>query len=313
VDPTGRSGFLELGGWDTFTMPEGHRLTSVSVNGIGYTSRLRVTGTVTAPPLIGESYSPYYPCKMMFADPGRGITHHRETWTPEDIAGLIVGVEAVLDGGQPGPTPWYLDGVWIAVETGLCGSVPANSYDFGNRLVGSGTDWSFRIYNAGTGPFSGDVENTGPFQIVSGGGHYELGAGQSRDVVVRYAPQTDGAFEETIGAPCGPTLRGTAVYPATDVPASLVAEGITRVAPQPFVERSSIQLGLSNSGVVRLAIHDVRGRRVRTLASSWLPAGEHRLEWDGRDGAGREVPAGVYFLKLETPSRTWTRTIAKVS
>jgi len=31
-----------------------------------------------------------------------------------------------------------------------------------------------------------------------------------------------------------------------------------------------------------------------------LPAGEHRLRWDGRMASGRVAPDGVYFLDVET-------------
>jgi flagellar hook assembly protein FlgD len=44
---------------------------------------------------------------------------------------------------------------------------------------------------------------------------------------------------------------------------------------------------------------DLAGRRVRTLAScrEFAP-GLNRLEWDGRDSAGRPVPAGVYLMRV---------------
>ncbi len=47
---------------------------------------------------------------------------------------------------------------------------------------------------------------------------------------------------------------------------------------------------------VRVDIYDVRGARVRTLAAGDFPAGRHQLVWDGRDGAGRTRPGGVYFV-----------------
>ena len=44
----------------------------------------------------------------------------------------------------------------------------------------------------------------------------------------------------------------------------------------------------------RIVIHDVAGRRVAALP--WVGA---RVEWDGRDEAGRELPSGAYFYRLE--------------
>jgi len=48
-----------------------------------------------------------------------------------------------------------------------------------------------------------------------------------------------------------------------------------------------------------LAVYDVGGRRVRTLAHGALGAGAHRVEWDGRADDGARVGAGLFFLRLE--------------
>ena len=47
-----------------------------------------------------------------------------------------------------------------------------------------------------------------------------------------------------------------------------------------------------------LSIYSVDGRRIRTLVSGTLPAGEHDARWDGRDRDGRRVAGGVYFYRL---------------
>jgi flagellar hook assembly protein FlgD len=48
-----------------------------------------------------------------------------------------------------------------------------------------------------------------------------------------------------------------------------------------------------------VSVYDVRGMRVATLARRDFPAGSHAIDWDGRDTAGRDVPAGVYFCQLQ--------------
>jgi flagellar hook assembly protein FlgD len=47
-----------------------------------------------------------------------------------------------------------------------------------------------------------------------------------------------------------------------------------------------------------LELFSVDGRRVRSLESGWLAAGDHNAAWDGRDAAGRDVAAGIYFARL---------------
>ena len=60
-------------------------------------------------------------------------------------------------------------------------------------------------------------------------------------------------------------------------------------------------------GRTELAIYGVTGRRVRSLLEEDLPAGTHRAAWDGRDDAGDQVPAGVYFLMMTNAGEILTR------
>jgi flagellar hook assembly protein FlgD len=59
-------------------------------------------------------------------------------------------------------------------------------------------------------------------------------------------------------------------------------------------------------GRARLRIYDVGGRLVRTLVDEWVGSGGHAAGWDGRDAAGRPVPAATYFLELEASRDTET-------
>lgn len=70
------------------------------------------------------------------------------------------------------------------------------------------------------------------------------------------------------------------------------------VAPNPFASSANIALSLSKHGRATLDIFDVRGSRVRTLLNEAIDAPEYTLQWDGRDGSGRQQPSGVYFARL---------------
>ncbi|MCC6653357.1 MAG: hypothetical protein IT348_19555 [Candidatus Eisenbacteria bacterium] len=74
---------------------------------------------------------------------------------------------------------------------------------------------------------------------------------------------------------------------------------------------AALRFGLSSAGRVSLALYDAGGRRVRTLVSGSLEAGEHAIRWDGRDDGGRPVAAGLYFAKLESPGFAATRRIVR--
>jgi hypothetical protein len=75
------------------------------------------------------------------------------------------------------------------------------------------------------------------------------------------------------------------------------------VSPNPFNPRTTLAFALAESGPVRVAIHDARGRLVRELWTGELPAGEQALAWDGRDDRGRDVAAGVYLARLQLHGR----------
>lgn len=71
--------------------------------------------------------------------------------------------------------------------------------------------------------------------------------------------------------------------------------------PNPFNPRTSLQFALPIGGPVELVLCDARGRRVRTLVDSELPAGMHAARWDGRDQQGAVVASGVYRVVLTAP------------
>jgi len=49
---------------------------------------------------------------------------------------------------------------------------------------------------------------------------------------------------------------------------------------------------------VSLKVFDVSGSLVRVLVDENQLKGTYRVKWDGRDGWGQVVPAGVYFYQL---------------
>lgn len=77
------------------------------------------------------------------------------------------------------------------------------------------------------------------------------------------------------------------------------ASGAPLAYPNPFRSGTSIRFALPQSGPLRLAVHDVTGRRVRTLAAGEWAAGAHEMRWDGLDERGAPVSRGTYFVRLE--------------
>ncbi len=101
----------------------------------------------------------------------------------------------------------------------------------------------------------------------------------------------------------GPAYRNVLPAETTDV-GQLDLPGavpvIAGVSPNPFNPLTAIRLELPRSEAVTLAVHDLRGRLVRTVWDGRLPAGGHELVWDGRDARGAAAPSGAYLLRLTT-------------
>lgn len=69
--------------------------------------------------------------------------------------------------------------------------------------------------------------------------------------------------------------------------------------PNPFNSATVIPYRVPAGGArIDLTIHDVGGRRVRSLADGQVHAGHHVARWDGRDGHGRSVASGLYVARL---------------
>ena len=71
------------------------------------------------------------------------------------------------------------------------------------------------------------------------------------------------------------------------------ADGLVlSVYPNPSRDRMTVALSLDAASDVRVAVFDVLGRRVATLAEGRYEAGAHRLAFDAS-----VLPAGVYVIR----------------
>jgi flagellar hook assembly protein FlgD len=57
---------------------------------------------------------------------------------------------------------------------------------------------------------------------------------------------------------------------------------------------------LPDPGNVNIAVYNILGQKVKTLADEYQEAGYKQVNWDGKDDGGREVASGIYFYKIKT-------------
>jgi hypothetical protein len=101
---------------------------------------------------------------------------------------------------------------------------------------------------------------------------------------------------------------------STDAP--VVAAGsvlaLDAASPNPFTGSTRIGFSLPASGLARIDLYDVNGRRVRGLFDGAAGAEHGEVVWDGRNDAGHELGAGVYWARLVSGHGTTSRKITKL-
>jgi spore coat protein A len=83
--------------------------------------------------------------------------------------------------------------------------------------------------------------------------------------------------------------------------------------PNPFGAETRIHYDLPREASIRLAVFDIAGRSVRVLDRSRRPAGAHSVQWDGRDDAGRDMPAGLYLVRLQVEGESVVSKVLRVT
>ena len=86
-------------------------------------------------------------------------------------------------------------------------------------------------------------------------------------------------------------VSGGSVPPVTEL------QGAT---PNPFNPATTIAFTMAQAGQVTLAVHDLAGRKVRSLLDEVRSAGRHEVRWDGIDDLGNSVASGMYFCRMES-------------
>jgi hypothetical protein len=102
--------------------------------------------------------------------------------------------------------------------------------------------------------------------------------------------------------------------PTLDAPGGSAADLPTRVefaAPQPNPARGLTRIAWGvpagrEGAHFEIAVFDLSGRRVRTLASGVARPGRFSASWDLRGAHGEGAAAGVYFLRLQLGAESHT-------
>lgn len=72
--------------------------------------------------------------------------------------------------------------------------------------------------------------------------------------------------------------------------------------PNPFNPSTNIQFELDQTSEIELAIYDVIGNKLSTIASGSYAAGSHSVSWNASN-----FPSGVYLYRLQTATQSFTQ------
>lgn len=81
------------------------------------------------------------------------------------------------------------------------------------------------------------------------------------------------------------------------------------VLPNPATSAVEIVFAVQTEGAGVVSVHDIGGREVCTLARQDFAVGYYMVTFDRRDGAGRPLAPGVYFVRVQLDDLVETRTI----
>lgn len=224
-----------------------------------------------------------------------------------------VGAQVTFDGtnGGAGPALARMDTLVAQADAGQCDLVAKG------RVGTTPRGWRY----AGGGQWQSDLVaepaiTSAQLRALASAGHEltltgvppgsgtRLGVDRDRD------GYRDGDELAAGSDPGNPASTPVNVGVPTLAPAS---PGLAAARPNPFHASTELEFTLARPGPVSLAVHDLLGRRVRTLArGERFDAGTRRIAWDGRGDDGRPVATGVYFVRLETDGRSWTRGVARI-
>jgi photosystem II stability/assembly factor-like uncharacterized protein len=106
-------------------------------------------------------------------------------------------------------------------------------------------------------------------------------------------------------------VGGNALYKTTNGGVTFMEDNIidrftsyllTQNYPNPFNPTTTIQYQIPKAGFVSLKIYDLLGREITTLVNEEKPAGTYEVEFNGSN-----LPSGVYFYKLESGGKLFTK------
>lgn len=154
-------------------------------------------------------------------------------------------------------------------------------------------------------PYAGN-----PIEVPPGSTAYASVSGLAPSTTYYFAVRNwvRGRFDPNISNLAMATTLAKDSEEPVEVDTTVEASVWLRCSPIPSTGRLTILMQLAPGGLARLEVLDAAGRVVRTIAVPGAESGgTRRIEFTGTDDVGATLPAGVYWLRLESGGERATR------
>ncbi len=212
----------------------------------------------------------------------------------------LFGINATADGTSDG-------GPFLGQNTTFTEEMSFN-YAGENSYIDhiSPTGTGFLIFRDGDQLYDCGVANDANAGYKTVGLSFELGG-----LVDASAPSTREALLDSI-------MHFFGITTGIDEVTNLEAHNLfLQVTPNPFAKLTNIRYTILDTRYwmkePTLRIYDASGRMVKSFdLESSIQNQESAISWSGDDSAGRKLPCGVYFVKLDVGTETATRKVILV-
>ncbi|MCK5036321.1 MAG: T9SS type A sorting domain-containing protein, partial [Candidatus Sabulitectum sp.] len=133
---------------------------------------------------------------------------------------------------------------------------------------------------------------------------YLVGYTNASGQVSLYAtPATTGTMSATVWARNHISYRGVITVTGVgteEANSPVTLNRFSPLSPNPATDTALLSFSIAAPSLISLQVYDLGGRVVTTLANDQMQAGNHNILWNLSDASGKEVPAGVYHVRLST-------------
>lgn len=84
------------------------------------------------------------------------------------------------------------------------------------------------------------------------------------------------------------------------------------IAPNPAKEKIVISIALPISANLRIEIYDSFGKQIKNYVNLMLSEGTHTFEWNLSTWDGKQIPSGVYFVKILAGNKAYVQKFIKI-